>query len=84
MDLTPGSHLLDSAPSTLSEVTVVFVSVSGAASFTAKSTQKEIQTVHKGIIKSMLQQMNSLSGRDGYLCRCGLWSSATLLNVAAA
>lgn len=71
MDLTPGTHLLESTPCTLSDVTVVFVSVAGAATFTARHTQRELHAVHKTIIKCMLQQMNSLQGRDGYLCRYG-------------
>jgi hypothetical protein len=54
----------------LPEVTIVFASVADADVITARCSRTEVQEVCKTIRQCMLQQLELLPGRDGYLCRC--------------
>uniref|UniRef100_A0A383WDG8 Guanylate cyclase domain-containing protein n=1 Tax=Tetradesmus obliquus TaxID=3088 RepID=A0A383WDG8_TETOB len=74
----PGAHQMDLSPTSsssrelqqLPEVTIVFASVADADVFTARFSRPEVQEVCKTIRQVMLQQLEAISGRDGYLCRC--------------
>jgi hypothetical protein len=73
-----GARQMDLSPTTsnskdlqqLPEVTIVFASVADADVFTARFSRLEVQEVCKTIRQCMLQQLEMLPGRDGYLCRC--------------
>jgi hypothetical protein len=68
MDLTPSAQSGHSqAP--LPDVTLVFATVAESLSFTSKQSRATVRAVNAVIVKVMLQQMEAVPGRDGYLCR---------------
>jgi hypothetical protein len=70
MDLSPTSSCSSKDLQQLPEVTIVFASVADADVLTARCSRSEVQEVCKTIRQCMLQQLEVLPGRDGYLCRC--------------
>jgi hypothetical protein len=72
MDLTPSTQQQSNQQSTLPDVTIVFCSVQDSLSFTSKQSRATVRDVNASIVKVMLQQMQHVPGKDGYLCRCGV------------
>jgi hypothetical protein len=50
-------------------VTLVFATVAESLSVTSKQSRATVRAVNAVIVKVMLQQMEAVPGRDGYLCR---------------
>jgi hypothetical protein len=69
MDLSPSTSVYQTSHAPLPDVTIVFASVAGAASFSFKRNRSDTRFVDKIIRRCMLQQLAVLPGGDGYLCR---------------
>lgn len=70
MHLLPSQVSYTDSHSPLPEVTIVFASVVGAASYAQKRSRTDMKLLNKAIRRCMLQQLAAVPGGDGYLCRC--------------
>jgi hypothetical protein len=69
VDLTPSAKQSTNHQAALPDVTIVFATVAESLSFTSKQSRAAVRAVNAAIVKVMLQQMEAVPGRDGYLCR---------------
>jgi len=66
MDLTPSSQLQGQAAAPLPDVTMVFISVEGAAVFLSRHNRNEIHVLHK--VGQLCLSRHAVDGAFNYIC----------------